>query len=148
MERLRITVDWLEGLYHGVEWPPSPWRVYQALVAGSAMERRRGPELEAALRHLEALSAPVVTAPRAAELEAVRAPVPDNDGDRVLALHAKGKPGAARTKAAKLASLRTRTARRFEGPVTYEWEASAETAGHFQALGAIAELLTSGTRNV
>ena len=72
MARLRITVDWPEGRYHGVEWPPSPWRVYQALVAGSAMERRRAPELEAALRHLEALPAPVVTAPRAAELEAVR----------------------------------------------------------------------------
>ena len=138
MTRLRITVDWLEGRYHGVEWPPSPWRVYQALVAGSAMERRRGPELEAALRHLETLSAPIVTAPRAAALRAVRAPVPDNDGDRVLALHAKGKPGAARKMAAKLASLRIRPARRFEGPVTYEWEASADTAGHFQALSAIA----------
>ena len=52
--------------------PPSPWRVYQALVAGSAMERRRAPELEAALRHLETLSPPVVTAPRAAVLRAMR----------------------------------------------------------------------------
>ncbi len=143
MAKLRVTVDWLEGLYHGVEWPPSPWRVYQALVAGSAMERRRAPELEAALRHLETLSPPVVTAPRAAVLRAVRASVPDNDGDRVLALHAKGKPVAARTKAAKLASLRTRRARRFAGTVTYEWEASAETAGHFQALGAIARSVSA-----
>ena len=143
MAKLRVTVDWLEGLYHGVEWPPSPWRVYQALVAGSAMERRRGPEIEAALRHLEALSPPVVTAPRAAVLRAVRASVPDNDGDVVLALHAKGKPTAARKMAAKLASLRTRRARRFEGPVTYEWEALAETAGHFQALGAIARSVSA-----
>ena len=143
MARLRITVDWVEGLYHGVEWPPSPWRVYQALVAGSAMERRRAPELEAALRHLETLSAPVVTAPRAVALRAVRAPVPDNDGDVVLALHAKGKPTAARKTAAALASLRTRRARRFEGPVTYEWEASVETAGHFPALGAIARSVSA-----
>ena len=143
MAKLRVTVDWLEGLYHGVEWPPSPWRVYQALVAGSAMERRRAPELEAALRHLETLSPPVVTAPRAAVLRAVRASVPDNDGDRVLALAAKGKPGAARTKAAKLASFRTRRARRFAGTVTYEWEALAETAGHFQALGAIARSVSA-----
>ena len=143
MAKLRVTVDWLEGLYHGVEWPPSPWRVYQALVAGSAMERRRAPELEAALRHLETLSPPVVTAPRAAVLRAVRASVPDNDGDRVLALHAKGKPVAARTKAAKLASFRTRRARRFAGTVTYEWEALAETAGHFQALGAIARSVSA-----
>ena len=143
MAKLRVTVDWLEGLYHGVEWPPSPWRVYQALVAGSAMERRRVPELEAALRHLETLSPPVVTAPRAAVLRAVRAAVPDNDGDRVLALHAKGKPVAARTKAAKLASFRTRRARRFAGTVTYEWEALAETAGHFQALGVIARSVSA-----
>ena len=143
MAKLRVTVDWLEGLYHGVEWPPSPWRVYQALVAGSAMERRRGPELEAALRHLETLPAPVVTAPRAVALRAVRASVPDNDGDRVLALAAKGKPVAARTKAAKLASFRTRRARRFAGTVTYEWEALAETAGHFPALGAIARSVSA-----
>ena len=143
METLRLEVQWPDGRYHGVEWPPSPWRVYQALVAGSAMERRRAPALEAALRHLETLSAPVVTAPRAASLRAVRASVPDNDGDRVLALAAKGKPGAARTKAAKLASFRTRRARRFEGPVTYEWEASAETPGHVQALGAIARSLSA-----
>ena len=143
MAKLRVTVDWLEGRYHGVEWPPSPWRVYQALVAGSAMECRRAPELEAALRHLEALSAPVITAPRAAALRAVRAPVPDNDGDVVLALHAKGKATAARKMAAELASLRTRRARRFEGPVTYEWEASAETPGHFQALSAIARSVSA-----
>ena len=143
MARLRITVDWLEGRYHGVEWPPSPWRVYQALVAGSAMERRRGPELEAALRHLETLPAPVVTAPQGEALRVVCAPVPDNDGDRVLALHAKGKPGAARTKAAKLASLRIRPARRFEGPVTYEWEASVDTAGHFQGLAQLARSVSA-----
>ena len=143
MARLRITVDWLEGLYHGVEWPPSPWRVYQAMVAGSAMERRRAPELEAGLRHLETLSAPVVTAPRAAVLRTVRAPVPDNDGDVVLALHAKGKPTAARKMAAKLASFRIRPARRFEGPVTYDFEASAETAGHFPALSAIARSVSA-----
>ena len=143
MAKLRVTVDWLEGRYHGVEWPPSPWRVYQALVAGSAMERRRAPELEAALRHLETLSPPVVTAPRAAVLRAMRASVPDNDGDRVLALHAKGKPVAARTKAAELVSFRTRRARRFAGTVTYEWEALAETPGHFPALGAIARSVSA-----
>ena len=143
MATVRITVDWLEGLYHGAEWPPSPWRVYQAMVAGSAFEWRRDPALEAALRHLETLPAPVVTAPRAGVPRPVTARVPDNDGDRVLALAAKGKPGAARKKEAKLGSLRTRPARRFAGVVTYEWEASVETAGHFQALGAIARSVSA-----
>ena len=130
MATVRITVDWLEGLYHGAEWPPAPWRVYQAMVAGSDFERRRNPALETALRHLEALPAPVVTAPRASVPRLVTARVPDNDGDRVLALAAKGKRCAAREKEAKLGSLRTRRARRFAGVVTYEWAATAETASH------------------
>ena len=124
MAKLRITVDWLEGRYHGVEWPPSPWRLYQAMVAGSAMGRYSALELEAALR-------------------SVRAPVPDNDGDRVLAFHAKGKPGEARTKAAELALLRIRPARRFEGPVTYDFEASAQTPGHFQGLARLARSVSA-----
>lgn len=134
MSTLRITVEWLDGRYHGAEWPPSPWRVYQAMVAGLGRARRREPALEAALRHLEALPAPAVTAPRAAPLRAVRARVPYNDADRVLALHAKGRPAEARAKSAELASLRTRRGRRFEGPVTYDFEASAETRGHLEAL--------------
>ena len=135
MATLRIAVEWPHGRYHGAEWPPSPWRLYQATVAGLGLARCHNPALEAALRHLEALAAPVVTAPRAAALRAVRATVPDNDGDRVLALHAKCKPGKARAKAAKLVSLRTRRGRQIEGPVTYDFEASADTAGHFRALG-------------
>ena len=91
MTMLRIEVQWLSGRYHGAEWPPSPWRLYQAMVAGSGAGRCRNPGLEAALRHLETLPAPVVTAPRAASLRPVTARVPDNDGDVVLALHAKEK---------------------------------------------------------
>ena len=143
MAKLRIAVEWLDGRYHGAEWPPSPWRLYQAMVAGSAMARRRDPALEAALRHLEELAAPVVTAPRAGALRAVRARVPDNDADRVLALHAKGRTGEAGAKAAALASLRTRRGRRFAGPVTYDYEASAETPGHVQALVALARSVSA-----
>ena len=143
MATLRITVEWLQGRYHGAEWPPSPWRLYQAMVAGLGLARCHNPALEAALRHLEALAAPVVTAPRAAALRAVRATVPGNDGDRVLALHATGKPGKARAKAAKLVSLRTRRGRQIEGPVTYDFAASADTAGHFRALGVLARSVSA-----
>ena len=143
MAMLRIAVEWPHGRYHGAEWPPSPWRLYQAMLAGAAMARRRDPALEAALRHLEALAAPVVTAPRAAVLEAVRARVPDNDGDLVLALRAKGRPEEARRKAAKLASLRTRRAWRFEGAVTYDFKATPETPGHVPALVAVARLVSA-----
>ena len=50
MTHLLIAVHWLDDRYHGLldregppEWPPSPYRLFQALVAGAA---RRG-ELEA-----------------------------------------------------------------------------------------------------
>lgn len=143
MAALRIEVQWLESRYHGAEWPPSPWRLYQAMVAGSGAERRRNPALEAALRHLERLPPPVVTAPRAALLRPVTTRGPDNDGDVVLALHAKGKPGAARAKAAKLGSLRTRRAWRFTGPVTYEWEATGQTPAHLPALARLARSVSA-----
>ena len=143
MTMLRIEVQWLSGRYHGAEWPPSPWRLYQAMVAGLSAERCRNPGLEAALRHLETLPAPVVTAPRAASLRPVTARVPDNDGDVVLALHAKGKPDAATAKAARLGSLRTRRAWRFTGTVTYEWEATAKTPAHLPALARLARSVSA-----
>ena len=143
MTMLRIEVRWLAGRYHGAEWPPSPWRLYQAMVAGSGAERSRTPPLEAALRHLETLPAPVVTAPRAESLRPVTARGPNNDGDVVLALHAKGKPEAAREKAATLGELRTRRAWRFEGPVTYEWKTTGQTPTHLPALAGLARSVSA-----
>lgn len=66
--------------FHGrPEWPPSPARLFQALVAAA------GPELSAAsvsaLRVLEALAAPVIAAPHIVEAAPLRAFVPNNDLD-------------------------------------------------------------------
>ena len=143
MTMLRVEVQWFEDRYHGAEWPPSPWRLFQAMVAGSAAERYRSAGLDAALRHLETLPAPVVTAPRAALLRPVTARVPDNNGDVVLALHARAKPEAAKTKAAALGSLRTRRAWRFTGTLTYDWEPTAETPEHLPALARLARSVSA-----
>ena len=140
---LRIEVQWLANRYHGAEWPPSPWRLFQAMVAGSGQEPCRNAALEAALRHLETLSAPVVTAPRAVLLRPVTSRVPDNDGDVVLALHAKGKREAAEARAAALGSLRTRRAWQFTGTVTYDWESTAETPEHLPALVRLARSVSA-----
>ena len=48
MTTLRITVEWLDGRYHGREWPPAPHRLYQAMLAGFALNARGDPVLEAA----------------------------------------------------------------------------------------------------
>lgn len=89
MTHLLITVHWLDDRYHGLldregppEWPPSPYRLFQALVAGVA---RRG-ELEAeagrALEWMQRLKPPVIIAPRSRPGQVVTHFVPNNDGDK------------------------------------------------------------------
>ena len=138
MPTLRVTVDWLDGVYHGDEWPPSPLRLYQAMIAGYAVHRRGDPVCEAAMRHLEKLPAPTIYAPEARKRVPVRSSVPNNDGDRVLDLFAKGKRADAFKKAREATTTRVRRSRSFEGVATYEWEATAETADHRAALEEIA----------
>ena len=134
MKTLRVTLEWLDGRYHGEEWPPSPWRLFQAVVAGLGPRRRLDPALEAALRHLETLGPPAITAPPVERLCPVTSRVPNNDGDLVLALEAKGEARKARSKAARLATLRTRRAWRVEGAIAYDFDAAPATEAHLPAL--------------
>ena len=63
---LLIVVRFHEGRYHGQEdcfdgadgWPPSPGRLFQALIAGAARGARLPPADELALRWLERLDPP------------------------------------------------------------------------------------------
>ena len=77
MPTLRITVDWIDRVYHGVEWPPSPLRLYQAMIAGYSVHRRGDRALEAAMRHLETLPEPTIFAPEAEERSPVKSAVPE-----------------------------------------------------------------------
>lgn len=86
---LLISVRFLEGRYHGEEdrfqgaegWPPSPARLFQALVAGAA----RGNEVpladQQALRWLEQLAPPRIAAPPVRRGTTVKLFVPNNDLD-------------------------------------------------------------------
>lgn len=88
---LLIAVRFYEGRYHGdadrvvamQSWPPSPARLFQALVAGAA----RGAELraddKATLAWLECLTPPRIAAPPAWPGRSVRHFVPNNDLDSV-----------------------------------------------------------------
>jgi CRISPR-associated protein Csb2 len=69
---LLLSVRFLGDRYHGLtdngekaEWPPSPFRLFQALVAGNARGRVLPDELQNALRWIESLPPPVITAPEA-----------------------------------------------------------------------------------
>jgi CRISPR-associated protein Csb2 len=97
---LCVTVRFCQPLFHGrgdgdePEWPPSPLRLFQALVAAAAgrwNERRRLQGAVAALRWLEKLGPPEILAPEADPSPAkYRLYVPDNVGDRAAASWARG----------------------------------------------------------
>ena len=143
MTTLRITVAWLDGRYHGREWPPAPFRLYQAMIAGCARAARGDPALEAALRHLETLAPPVIIAPAVDAATETTVAVPHNDADLVLALHARGATAMARAQAAKSRTRRSRRARHVEGTVAYDWPATPETVAHRPALERIARSVTA-----
>ncbi|HHN68271.1 MAG TPA: type I-U CRISPR-associated protein Cas5/Cas6, partial [Thermopetrobacter sp.] len=81
---LAIFVHLLAARWHGLpEWPPAPFRLFQALLAAAA----RGAEVTEAdaeaLRRLERLPPPVILAPVAVPGRAHTAYVPNNDLDAV-----------------------------------------------------------------
>lgn len=89
---LCISVTLLDPLFHGrgdadePEWPPSPMRLFQALLAGSRCGCRNSQwsEVKAeALRWLESCDPPQVIAPMAKQAAAYTLFVPDNDSDKV-----------------------------------------------------------------
>lgn len=86
---LRLHGSGEEGIrYHGIaqgapEWPPSPARVFQALVAGVARGGALPDESARALEWLERLPSPVIAAPRARRGSPFTMFVPNNDADAV-----------------------------------------------------------------
>ncbi|MCB1743477.1 MAG: type I-U CRISPR-associated protein Cas5/Cas6 [Gammaproteobacteria bacterium] len=84
---LLIEVNLLGQRWHGVgDWPPSPFRLFQALVAGAYGGRWVAEDSEAkddAFRWLETLAPPTIAAPPKCELSSVTHFVPNNDLDSV-----------------------------------------------------------------
>ena len=86
---LLISVRFHEGRYHGEAdrvgdhdaWPPSPGRLFQALLAGAARGGRLQDEDRLALEWLERLDPPRIVAPAVRRGRAVRRFVPNNDLD-------------------------------------------------------------------
>lgn len=82
---LCISVTFLTGRYHGEEWPPSPARLFQALVAAvmTCGYQEFVPLVEPGLRWLENQAPPRIRACSAQKLGAYRIAVPNNDMDVV-----------------------------------------------------------------
>ena len=89
MSYLVITVQFLDGRYHGFQdrfnnhdgWPPSPARLFQALVAGGALGARIPQGTCDILLWLEQLDAPRIIAPIIRQGQVVKCFVPNNDLD-------------------------------------------------------------------
>ena len=88
---LCISVTLLDPLFHGKgdrdepEWPPSPMRLFQALIAGSRAGCRNGDWSETkaeAYRWLERSDPPVIIAPASQHASSYTLFVPRNDADK------------------------------------------------------------------
>lgn len=88
---LCISATFLDPLFHGQgndepEWPPSPMRLFQALLSGTCTGCRGNEwsELKAdAFRWLERRQPPLIVAPEARPMSGYTLYVPNNDGDKV-----------------------------------------------------------------
>jgi CRISPR-associated protein Csb2 len=96
---LGLTIRFLDPSFHGrreggqPEWPPSPLRVFQALVAAAASSKPGllGGASGSALEWLESRPAPTVVAPSVHVGLPVRTAVPNNDLDLLATAWAKGR---------------------------------------------------------
>lgn len=86
---LLFSIRFFDGRYHGLdtkgrpEWPPSPARLFQALVAGAAEGAALCKEDRDALAWLERLEAPIVAAPAVRRGQSFSHFMPNNDLDAV-----------------------------------------------------------------
>lgn len=81
---LLFSVRLLDGRYHGLgDWPPSPGRLFQALVAGAGIMGPLADKDADALRWLEQLEPPRLACPFKFGGQTLRNAVPNNDLDSV-----------------------------------------------------------------
>ena len=79
---LLLTLRFHDGRYHGAEdWPPSPARLFQALIAGVARGAVLEPNYVEALAWLESLDPPAIAAPTMRNGQRYQNFVPNNDLD-------------------------------------------------------------------
>lgn len=99
-DSLCISVTFLDPRFHGrgdggaPEWPPSPMRLFQALVAGNGPSLGTGSDIDAALRWLEQQPPPTVLAPPSKTGVPCPLYVPNNAMDLVAKSWTRGKTDA------------------------------------------------------
>ena len=142
-QKLSIAVTFLMDHYHGGEWPPSPARLYQALVGGvmTCGYQRYAAEVEPALRWLERQSPPRIRACEALDRREFQISVPNNDLDVAAKKWAKN----AEYNAAELRTMKAMRPKHLEPEsphIEYTWQVdSNEAAGMVAPLRTAAQCL-------
>jgi len=138
---LLVSVRFHDGRYHGrPEWPPSPARLFQALLAGAARGGTLSPQERAALAWLETLAPPIIAAPATRVGRGFKNYVPNNDLDAV----GRDPRRVAEIRAPKLIRPRLFDA---ETPLLYAW-AFGEGEEHAKTILAMTERLYQLGRGV
>ena len=139
-----FSATFLTGRYHGEEWPPSPARFLQALVAGvkTGGYRAHWARVESGLRWLEKRPAPSILARPVVPASAYRIAVPNNDFDSVAREWVAGRAADP----AKLRTMKDVFPRMVEGDpphVRYIWnlQAGEDAVGVAGLMGPLAECL-------
>src|SRR5437667_1334352 len=125
-----------DGGYHGEEWPPSPARLFQALIATRQFALLHTAKADDALRWLESLAPPsIVTAPARRSGQRLVTYVPNNDDSLAHVRTAKSLAG--------WAIMADRA-------VTYRWTfpASPDAERHTQVIRAMTPLVSYLGRTV
>ena len=138
---LVLSVRLLDGRYYGAgDWPPSPFRLFQALVAAAHAGRVASDDEHAALRWLENQPPPVIAIPKASESANTTYYVPRNGADAF---------GGDLAKAAKARDAKHSRPHLFNDkiPFLYAWTFDSDE-GHAETIARLADLLDQFGRGV
>jgi CRISPR-associated protein Csb2 len=141
---LLLSVRFHNGRYYGAgDWPPSPARLFQALVAGAARGHSLSSEGKAALGWLETLGAPLIATPAVRTGQGLTTYVPNNDLDAV---------GGDPRRVSEIRAPKASRPRLFDAAkaLLYAWsfEGSEAVDHHAQAVCKVAERLYQLGRGV
>lgn len=157
MTYFKLSITFLDGTYHGVldggeaEWPPSPMRVYQALVAtaGRKFGETFPDEVTNALDWLAGLSSPVIHSPPYRRAMPVRTSVPNNAMDICARAWVRGSYDAKDAKPSTHKAMKTIAPVRLlaDSPeqqrVCYVWQLAdaPDEANHCEVISSLAQQL-------
>lgn len=146
MAWLNLYIRYPSRSYHGAEWPPSPFKLMQALIAGFNQGRNRSQpaaDFESAVRWLEQQNPPWIDAPDSEQGTTLTVAVPNNEDNLTMAAWANGKPESANDKA-KRNALKD-VPQRFladDKPLSYHWHITEEDTAIARQIVAYAQRIT------